>query len=227
MMPTIPGVRRLRRPVARQYPREPAAPDPPPRRRVGLLGGSFNPAHGGHRRFSVEALKQLGLDEVWWLVAPQNPLKSKTDTAPLPVRMARARAVAAHPRLRVSDLEARMGTRYTVETLPRLQARFPDIAFVWLMGADNLATLHRWHRWQAIVTTMPIAVFAREPYIYAALMGRAARRFEDARIYADFDRLADATPPAWCFLRLRTHPAASSDIRAAGRWPARRATEEH
>jgi nicotinate-nucleotide adenylyltransferase len=194
---------------------------------VGLLGGSFNPAHGGHRRISLEALKRLELDQVWWLVAPQNPLKPRRDTAPLALRLERAEKVAAHPRIRVSDLEARLGTRYTVDTVARIVAMFADVRFVWLMGADNLATLHRWSRWRQLVQMVPIAVFDRDPYAYAALAGVAAHRFGDRRWTADdLAGLVTARPPAWCLLRLRTHPAASSDIRAEGRWRPERMTEE-
>jgi len=226
----IPGVRPLRRPVVRQRlaPPPPGAPAAAPRRlRVGLLGGSFNPAHGGHLRISREALKRLRLDQVWWLVAPQNPLKPKRDTAPFDKRLARAEAVARDPRIRVSDLEARLGTRYTVDTVARLQARFAEIGFVWMMGADNLVTLHRWRRWEQLVRRLPIAVFDRDPYLYAALGSVAAHRFADARRTGEeMAELVTVTPPAWCLLRLRTHPAASSAIRAEGRWCPERMTEE-
>ncbi|MFP4125463.1 MAG: nicotinate-nucleotide adenylyltransferase [Alphaproteobacteria bacterium] len=226
----IPGVRPLRRPVVRQQlaPPPAGAPDAAPRPlRVGLLGGSFNPAHGGHRRISIEALKRLELDQIWWLVAPQNPLKPKGDTAPLAKRLERARLVAAHPRIRVSDLEARLGTRYTVDTVARIRARFAAMRFVWLMGADNLATLHRWRRWRRLVDMVPIAIFDRDPYSYIALASVAAHRLESARWTAnDVSGLVTAAPPAWCLLRLRTHPAASSAIRADGRWCPERMTEE-
>jgi nicotinate-nucleotide adenylyltransferase len=218
----LPGVRPLRRPVARQQLPAPARAAPAAPRaplRVGLLGGSFNPAHGGHRRISLEALKRLELDQVWWLVAPQNPLKPRRDTAPLAKRLERAAAVARHPRIRVTDLEARLGTRYTVDTVARVRARFPAIRFVWLMGADNLVGLHRWRRWWHLVEMVPIAIFDREPYSYRALVSVAAHRYEEGRWSAeDLTGLVKATPPAWCLLRLRTHPAASSAIRAAGRW---------
>ncbi len=214
----IPGSRRLRRPVARHT--LPAVPAPARRGpRVGLLGGSFNPAHEGHRRISVEALKRLGLDQVWWLVAPQNPLKEQSETAPLSDRLKKARKVAHHPRIWVSDLEARFGTRYTAATLARLRSVFPEHRFVWLMGADNMASLHRWHRWRAVASAMPIAVFDREPYSYAALVAPAAKVLATTRWSPDDLRgLVEALPPAWCLLRLRTHPAASSAIRAAGEW---------
>lgn len=225
----IPGVRPLRRPVVRHRvePAPPAVPNARPRPlRVGLLGGSFNPAHGGHRRISLEALRRLELDQVWWLIAPQNPLKPRRDTAPMALRIEKAEAVAEHPRIHVTDLEARLGTRYTVDTVARLQARFSGARFVWLMGADNLATLHRWYRWRDLMAAVPIAVFDREPYAYASLASVAAHRYAGARWEADgLADLVTATPPAWCMLRLRTHPAASSAIRAEGRWRPQRMTE--
>lgn len=218
------GERRLARPVATHA--LPAAAAMAARRparrqglRIGLLGGSFNPAHDGHRYVSLAALKHLDLDRIWWLVAPQNPLKSSKVTAPLALRLARARAVAAHPRVEVSDLEARIGSRYTVDTLAHLGHAFPEHRFVWLMGADNLLGLHRWRRWTAVVAAVPIAVFDREPYVYRALRGVAATRFAAARITGPALRdLASAEPPAWGIVRLRPHPASSSGIRAQRAW---------
>ena len=129
--------------------------------RVGLLGGSFNPAHGGHLHVSREALKRLDLDEVWWLVAPQNPLKAVRGMAPFDKRLAGAKRLARDPRIRVLDLERRLGTRYTVDTVAALRRLFPKIRFVWLMGADNLAQIRHWQRWTRIFAALPIAVFAR------------------------------------------------------------------
>ena len=211
----------LRRPVVRLN--RPLDDDdgrrkPPARRgrplRVGLLGGSFNPAHGGHLRISVEALRRLGLDRVWWLVSPQNPLKGTADMAPFAARLASARALAArHPRIVATDLERRLGTRYTADTLERLTRR-RDARFVWLIGADNLAQLPRWRRWRRIMALAPVAVFDREPYAYRALAGRAARGYgRHRRPEREARRLASADPPAWVFLRLRRHPASSTAIR--------------
>jgi nicotinate-nucleotide adenylyltransferase len=181
---------------------------------VGLLGGSFNPAHAGHRYISCEALKRLGLDQVWWLVSPQNPLKARAGMAPLAERVARAAAIARHPRIRVLPLESRLGTRYTVDTLRRLAA-WPDHRFVWLMGADNLAQLPRWRHWRAILGSCAVAVFERHPYSYGALAGPAARSFAAARLSEGrADRLLEGGPPAWVFVRLRPHPASASAIRA-------------
>lgn len=185
--------------------------------RVGLLGGSFNPAHDGHRYISLEALKRLDLDRVWWLVSPQNPLKSKDGMAPLPVRVARAQHVAAHPRITVTAIEQRLRARYTADTVAALNRAYPQTVFVWIMGADNLIQIPRWQRWQQIFHTIPIAIFARPSYSLRAIGSRAARRFADSRI--DMSRancLVELAPPAWCFLHLRTHPASATALRERG-----------
>ncbi|MFQ5784659.1 MAG: nicotinate-nucleotide adenylyltransferase [Alphaproteobacteria bacterium] len=187
----------------------------PRARRVGLLGGSFNPAHEGHRHISLLALKQLGLDEIWWLVSPQNPLKPAAGMAGFDARLARARAVARHPRITVSDLERRLGCVYTAATLRALTIRYPRILFVWIMGADNLAQIPRWKDWRAIFRLVPVAVFDRPSYSYTALASRAARRF--ARYRLDPRRagaLARLAPPAWVFVRGRLHAASATEIRA-------------
>ena len=187
----------------------------PATRRVGLLGGSFNPAHAGHVHVSNLCLEQLGLDEVWWLVSPQNPLKPTADMAPFDKRLAGAKAVAkGDPRIRVSDAERRFGTRYTVDTLGALKAEHPDCAFVWIIGADNLRQMHRWRGWRAIFGAVPIAVFPRAPYSLRALGGRAARRFDAARIPSSrARRLVSMAPPAWVFLRAPLHGASATHIR--------------
>jgi nicotinate-nucleotide adenylyltransferase len=210
--------RSLRRPVARLRPPSPREPAPPaPALRVGLFGGSFNPAHDGHRYVSMEAIKRLGLDQVWWLVSPQNPLKAAAGMAPLADRVAGAAAVARHPRLKVLPLEARLGTRYTADTLARL-ARWPGYRFVWLMGADNLAQLPRWRKWRGILEGCPVAVFERHPYSYAALAGPVARGYAADRLSeARADELALLPAPAWVFVRARPHPASASAIRAGRR----------
>ena len=184
-------------------------------RRVGLLGGSFNPAHDGHLHISKLALKMLGLDEVWWLVSPQNPLKAEDDMAPLEKRHASARAVARHPRLKVTDIEGRIGTRHTALTLARLQRRFPRTRFVWIMGADNLAQISRWHRWQEVFRQVPVAVFARPTFELKALAGKASRRFESHRIATGRAKnIARLNPPVWTFVTCRLNPASSTAIRA-------------
>jgi nicotinate-nucleotide adenylyltransferase len=185
-------------------------------RRIGLLGGSFNPAHEGHREISLQALARLGLDEVWWLVSPQNPLKPVAGMAPFARRLAEARAVARHPRIRVTDLEARLGTRHTAATLRRLTRRFPGIRFVWLMGADNLVQIDRWRAWQQIFHLVPVAVWARPSYCFRALAAKAARRFAGARLQENAGRLLPATdPPAWVFVHGRLNPLSATAIRTA------------
>lgn len=185
-------------------------------RRIGLLGGSFNPAHEGHRHISLEALRRLDLDEVWWLVAPQNPLKDALGMGALDERLAAARRVAGHDRIRITDIERVVGTRYTVDTLARLRRLFPSAAFVWLMGADNLAQMARWKRWPDIAAMAPIAVIDRPGCGVRALAGAVARRYGAARSRDGAVRgLAAAGPPAWCFLRCRLSPLSATAIRAA------------
>ncbi|MFT4028057.1 MAG: nicotinate-nucleotide adenylyltransferase, partial [Novosphingobium sp.] len=141
--------------------------------RIGLLGGSFNPAHGGHRRISLFAIAALGLDEVWWLVSPGNPLKPRAGMAPLAARVASARIQARRAPIRVTALERERGTRYTVDTLRDIRHRWPKCRFVWLMGADNLGQFHRWRDWRRLARAMPIAVIARPGYDAAAVASPA------------------------------------------------------
>ncbi len=148
-------------------------------RRIGLLGGSFNPAHEGHRYVSLLALKRLRLDEVWWMLTPQNPLKNARDTAPFEERLKAATRVAEHPRIRVTDIERRLGTTHTADTLALLLPRFPKHRFVWLMGADNLVQVSEWKDWRRIFRLVPIAVFSRPPYSKPALVARSARVFAE------------------------------------------------
>ena len=182
------------------------------RLRVGLLGGSFNPAHEGHLHISAAARRVLGLDEVWWLVSPQNRLKSTHGMAPFAHRLAQARMLARKHRIIVSDLEAALGTVRTAETLAALQRRYPTIAFVWLMGADNLAQIPRWWRWTDVYHLVRVAVFDRSPYSYRALAGAAAQRFAAAR--REPKRLFAAGLPAWSWVPIRRHPASATAIRA-------------
>ena len=184
--------------------------------RVGLLGGSFNPAHEGHLHISRLALEYLRLDQVWWLVSPQNPLKGPADMAPLDRRMDSARSRAADDdRILVTDLEREMGTVHTAETLGALKVRFPDHRFVWIMGADLLIQIPRWRRWRAIFHTVPVAVFARPPYSVRALSSRAARRFARARIRPfAAGSLAARMPPAWVFLSIQPSAVSATRIRA-------------
>ena len=185
---------------------------------VGLLGGSFDPAHEGHVHITREALKRFRLDRVWWLVSPGNPLKAR-GPAPLTVRMERARALMRHPRVEITGIEARLGTRYTAETLEALFALYPMVRFTWLMGADNLADFHRWERWEEIMRALPVGVIARPGERVAARTSPAARRFRAARLPVHAaERLATATPPRWCLVNVPMVAHSSTAIRAAGAW---------
>ena len=187
------------------------------RKTVGLLGGSFNPAHDGHRYISLQALKLLGLDEIWWLVSPLNPLKQAAEMASYERRLMTALQIARHPRIKVSDIEYQIGTHYTIDTIKKLKELYPDINFVWLMGADNLAQFHQWHRWREIMHSVPIAVFARKHYALKALHGRAARLYHLYRKDPkDAFNLAFCKPPAWVFLPIHKHPASATKIRQKG-----------
>ncbi|MGR3780291.1 MAG: nicotinate-nucleotide adenylyltransferase [Albimonas sp.] len=190
--------------------------------RVGLLGGSFDPPHQGHVHITRWALRRLGLDRVWWLVSPGNPLKARGPAA-LERRMQACRALMRHPRVEITDVEARLGARYTADTLARLKARYPQVRFVWLMGADNLAQFHRWDRWQEIAMTTPIAVLGRPGAQLRAGLSPAARRFAFARRDAGAAHgLALAEPPAWTLLTGAMSDLSSTRIREAGGWPASR-----
>ncbi len=184
--------------------------------RIGILGGSFNPAHEGHAHVARMARVMLGLDQVWLLVSPGNPLKPRQGMAPFVDRLASARRVADGRRVVATDMEAAMGTRFTVDTLRGLRRRFPNARFVWLMGADNLGQLPRWRRWLDIVRTMPVAVLPRPSYNHRALAGCAARRLRHARIPARrAPVLADHQPPVWTFLPVSENAASATAIRAA------------
>lgn len=186
--------------------------------RVGLLGGSFDPPHGGHLHLTREALKRFQLDFVVWLVSPGNPLKPNPPAA-LADRMAAARALAGHPRILVSDFEARIGTRFTAETLAAAQIRHPAVQFVWLMGADNLAQFHRWDNWQEILNRVPVGVLARPGLRTEARSSPAARIFRWAKLSRHASaRLPDRPPPAWCFVNIPMSDLSSTAIRESGRW---------
>jgi nicotinate-nucleotide adenylyltransferase len=185
--------------------------------RIGLLGGSFNPAHAAHLHISLIALRRLELDAVWWLVSPQNPLKPVLGMAPLERRLARAREVALHPKVEVSAVETALGARYSVDTVSALQSRFPLARFVWIMGGDSLASFHRWRRWEQLFRSVPIAVVARPGFTIAALSSPAAIRFRAARVREDA-MLADMTAPAWVFLQERLDATSATAIRQSGSW---------
>ena len=190
-----------------------------PGMKVGLFGGSFNPAHDGHAHVAETALRRLGLDRVVWLVSPQNPLKDARDSAPLAERMASARAAAASaaagPAMVVSDIESRIGTRWTVDTLRALIARHPGVRFVWLMGSDNLASFHRWRGWTDIMRVVPVAVIARPGSELDSRTAPAAARFAAARVPASKARLLPyLEAPAWTWLNAPLNPRSSTALRA-------------
>jgi nicotinate-nucleotide adenylyltransferase len=186
--------------------------------RVGLLGGSFNPAHPGHRHIALLARRRLRLDQVWLLVSPGNPLKPACGMAPLPVRLASAAAIGDGRRIVATAIEAALGTRHTVATLAELHRRFPRVRFVWLMGADNLVQLPRWRRWRAIAAGTVFAVLPRPGYNHGALSGQAARFLRAARRPAHAAPvLAVLPPPAWLFLPSAQHAASATALRAAAK----------
>lgn len=181
-------------------------------RTIGLLGGSFNPAHAGHLHISDYALKTLGLDAVWWLVTPQNPLKHVDDLAEYGLRLAKAGQVAKNPRIHVSDIEAQMNTRYSYETIAQLKKRFPGTHFIWLMGADNLAGFHRWRHWRRIINQLPLVVFDRMPYSYPALASRTASVL--ARFASKDKNLKMVkAAPALHYAHLPRHPLSATYLR--------------
>ncbi|HEY0960557.1 MAG TPA: nicotinate-nucleotide adenylyltransferase [Novosphingobium sp.] len=195
-------------------------------RRVGLLGGSFNPAHGAHRRITRFAIAALGLDEVWWLVSPGNPLKPAEGMAPLTTRFASAREQARRAPIRISAIERELGTRYTIDTLRRIRKRWPKCEFVWLMGADNLLQFGRWRSWRAIARLMPIAVIARPGYDAPAFASPAMAWLRRYRIpAAGFDRRAEWSAPALVMLRFDPDRRSATAIRRADpHWPNRMKT---
>ncbi len=185
--------------------------------RIGLLGGSFNPAHAGHLHVAMLARQRLRLDQVWLLVSPGNPLKATRGMAPLGARLASAARIGDGRRVVATAIEAAFGTRFTADTLRELRRRFPRARFVWLMGADNLNQLPRWRDWMGIMRRMPVAVFPRPSYNHRALAGRAAHRLRRARLpVAAAPVLALRRPPAWMFLPAPQHAASATAIRAAG-----------
>ncbi|MFC3078570.1 nicotinate-nucleotide adenylyltransferase [Phenylobacterium terrae] len=185
-----------------------------PGMRVGLFGGSFNPAHEGHSHVAETARERLGLDKVIWLVSPQNPLKSSRETAPLAERMAGATARARGPGMIVTDVETQLGSQYTIDTVRTLKARFPGVKFVWIMGADSLASFHRWRGWTQIMREVPVAVVSRPWIALKSRFSPAARRFSRFRIPAsDARRIAGSDPPAWAFLTAPLNFQSSTALR--------------
>lgn len=189
-------------------------PPSAPGMRIGLYGGSFNPAHLGHRHVTLTALRRLHLDRVWWLVTPGNPLKDRGDLAPLADRIAQAAAIADHPRIAVTGFEAAIGARYTRDTIRYLTARRPDIRFVWIMGADSLASFHRWRGFREIAARVPIAVIDRPGHTWSAPNARAAQVLQGARVPEDeAATLALRHPPAWTYLHGPRSTLSSTQIR--------------
>lgn len=184
--------------------------------RIGLFGGSFNPAHEGHAHVAETALKRLELDWVWWLVARGNPLK--TEHGVYQARLASARRMARHPRFRVSDVEDQIGVQYTADLIAALTARCPDTDFVWVMGADNLPGFHHWGGWERIVASLSIAVVARPDAGPRARLGKFAHRYAKQRLHErSAAALASSPPPAWLFLSGPFHTASSTALRARAR----------
>lgn len=189
--------------------------------KIGLLGGSFNPAHSGHREISLAAIDWLGLDTVWWLVSPGNPLKEPDSYMPYEERLWRARRAANHPSIVISNFEERRRLQYTADTLQALTDLWPQMHFVWLMGADNLATFHEWNGWRRIATLIPFAVFNRPGFEDAAETSPAAKELAPFRLDASrAPELVDAEPPAWAFYENIANPKSATAIRnRRASWP--------
>ena len=183
---------------------------------VGLFGGSFDPPHRGHVHVTLEAMKAFGLDRVWWMVSPGNPLKER-GPAPLEQRVEAARAVMQHPWVEVTAIEALTGTRATADTLAALRRLYPQVRFVWVMGADNLAQFHRWKDWRQIMESVPIGVVARPGDRISARMSPAARLYVEYRIDGQARHLLGrAQAPAWCFVNVPMVDVSSTDLRNRG-----------
>ena len=200
--------------VKKSFARNMRVPMAAPNMRIGLLGGSFNPPHAAHRQISLAALKRLGLDQVWWLVSPGNPLKDAGNAPHLEARITAARAVARHPKIVVTGFEAARPSAYTVDTISFLKRRYPSVDFVWLMGADNLASFHRWRKWERIFGLVPIAVLDRPGYRLKARASRAAQRFAFAALdETDARGLAGMEPPGWTLLTIPLSSLSSTRLR--------------
>nr|WP_210264409.1 nicotinate-nucleotide adenylyltransferase [Ensifer adhaerens] len=183
---------------------------------VGLFGGSFNPPHEGHVLVAETAIQRLGLNQLWWMVTPGNPLKNHNNLAPLADRIALSEKIARDPRIKVTAFEKALGQSYTARTLAMVQARNRDIRFVWIMGADNLKSFHRWQNWHKIARTFPIAVIDRPGSTLAYLSSRMAKTFDYARIDEDdARRLAFHRAPAWTFIHGPRSSMSSTALRSA------------
>jgi len=194
-------------------------PYAPPGLRVGLLGGSFDPPHAGHVHITEWALRRLRLDRVWWLVSPGNPLKAR-GPADLSRRMAACRALIDHPRVEITDIESRLDSRFTANTLDNLFRLYPGVKFVWLMGADNLKSFHHWQHWDWIFENVPIGVLARPGEQLLAGLAPAAQRYARSRLpETGAAALAGRRAPAWTLLTGPMSAHSSTAIRASGHWP--------
>lgn len=182
--------------------------------RIGIFGGSFNPPHSGHRLVAETALKRLRLDQIWWVVTPGNPLKDHGNLAPLTERLHMTNALADHPKMKVTAYEQVLGSPYTARTIEMLRKLRPSLRFVWVMGADNLASFHRWQNWRSIVELVPIAVVDRPNSSLAALSAPMAKAYEKHRVdESDAGILADLEPPAWTFLHAPLDATSSTVLR--------------
>lgn len=196
-----------------------ALPFAAPRQKIGLLGGSFDPAHLGHVHITREALKWFGLDRIWWLVSPGNPLKIR-QPAPLATRLEQARTLMQHPKVLVTDIEAHLGTRYTFETIAALMRLYPHTHFTWLMGADNLTQFHRWDRWESIMEALPIGVLARPGERISARTSKAAQIYAGHRLRkAQVRQLPTRAAPAWAFINIPMRAESSTLIRSQKSFP--------
>jgi nicotinate-nucleotide adenylyltransferase len=209
----------MRPPASAAFGRIKAHPPPAaPGQAIGLLGGSFNPPHVAHRMISEVALKRLGLDKVWWIVSPGNPLKQRSEAAPLNERLMWCRSVAKNPHIIVTDFEAELQTPYTASTLAFLKMRSPLVRFVWIMGADNLASFDRWQCWREIFAMVPVAVVDRPSWRMKALASKAARTFATSRVpEAEAAGLAHRSAPAWTFLTGPLSRVSSTELRNKAR----------
>ena len=182
---------------------------------IGLFGGSFNPPHGGHRQVSETALQRLGIDRIWWMVTPGNPLKNTDELAPLAQRLAHCRAIENDRRVVITAFEAGISTRYTADTLAHIKAKNPGVDFIWIMGADNLAEFHHWQRWREIANTFPIAVVDRPGATLSYLSAQAAIALGRYRIdESDASLLGRMKAPVWTFLHGPRSSLSSTDLRA-------------
>jgi len=182
--------------------------------KIGLLGGSFNPAHSGHLEISLSALERLELDYIWWLVSPGNPLKSDTDMASFEARFKSAAKMATDERIIITDIEKKLETRYTIDTLLELTKGYPENQFIWLMGADNLAQFDQWKDWKKIAETVPFAIFNRPSYSKLSKTSVAAEYLNDYRIDERYAHtLYERKPPAWVYCSDNNNPMSSTELR--------------